>query len=347
MSGPIIVSSGNKLSYVMNAVLLLILVGAGIFGYLAYKSIMDENKKLKDDIVVFKNITENIARSSTQWTTKSDLTNSLKNMLKKEDLDALKDDLDNIGARLTAVGRTVGSIRSRVVKLEKSDTQGETTEPKKTCEKTGEPIDIHNYTTKIQSKTIKDTNSAPIADVSFDASNSKPWGYEVFGKQYKLFTVVGKKDSGQLTFHHELRYSVPKYGDKEYNINIVSSEYKQSSSKNKWFWLNPVLDANFVFGGKVFTAINGWGRDSILSMGADIGLSISSYGETKIDSWFRLFRFGLGYDVERQAGRASFSPISLNIGKPMPLLNNLYIAPSVGFDTGGGITIGFGLGPQF
>lgn len=346
MSSQIIVS-GGRFSNIMNFVLLIIIIGFGVFGYLAYKSIMSENKKLKNEIVVFKNITENLARSSTTWATKDDLKNDLKNMLKKEDLDALGHDLDNLGSRLNAVGKTIGGINYRVSKLEKSDSIGQEQPPKKICEKTGEPIDVHGYTLNIQKKQIKDINNAPVADVEFDAANKKPWGYRVFRKNYRVLTVVGKKDSGQLTFHHDLKYSVPELGKEEYNIPIIASDYRQLSSRNRWFWFNPVLDANFFIGGKVFGINGGWGRDSALSMGVDVGISLSSYGETKIDSWLRLFRFGVGYNIERQAIQGSFSPISINLGKPMPLLTNFYLSPIVAFDTGGGLTVGVGMGPQF
>ena len=55
----------------------------------------------------------------------------------------------------------------------------------------------------------------------------------------------------------------------------------------------------------------------------------------------------LGYDIERQAGHLSFAPFALNIGKPLPLIENLYITPQIGVDTGGAITTGIGIGPSF
>jgi hypothetical protein len=242
----------------------------------------------------------------------------------------------------------VGQVKKKVAQLEASDREGAETLPTRICTETGDPIDVHGYTKKVQIKELIDSNSAPVAKTEFDASKEKPWNYEVYGREYKLATIVGAKDSGQLTFHHQLKYSIPdKDPLKQYPVSIISSDYSQVPLSSKWFWLNPVLDANFFAGGMVHKFADGPGRpDSILSMGADVGISLSSYGETKVDSWFRLFRFGLGYNIERQAGSFSFAPITFNAGKPIPLITNLFFTPQVAIDTAGGLSVNLGIGLQ-
>jgi hypothetical protein len=345
----IVVSSGNKLTSILSFILVALLLGAAVVGYFAYKSLMDENARLTNEVVEFKQLTESLVRSSTQWTTKKDLENYLKGLMTKDDLNALQDDLKKLDSRLTVVGQTVGEVKSKVAQLEASDKEGVETPPAKICKESGDPIDIHGYTKKVQIKELKDSNSAPVAKTEFDASKEKPWNYEVYGREYKLTTVVGEKESGQMTFHHQLKYSVPsKDPDKQYSVNIVSSDYKQVPQSSRWFWLNPRVDANFIIGGMAYKFADGPGRpDNILSMGADVGISLSSYGETKVDSWFRLFRFGLGYNAERQAGSLSLAPFAFNVGKPLPLLTNLYFTPQVAIDTAGGLTVNLGIGPQF
>jgi hypothetical protein len=339
----------NKLTVVLGSVSAVLVVCLIVAGYFAYKSLLDENAKLKNEIVSFKLITKNLARSSTEWATKSDLEKSLKTLMNKKDLRLLKDDLESLKSKLVAVGSTIGSVKRKIAKLEKSDSEGEEKQPVKICKETGDPIDIHGYTKKTQAKKIKDRNSAPVVDVEFDASKDKPWSYEVHGRKYRIITAVGKKDSGQMTFHHQLYYSVPSYDpNKLYPIEILSSEYKQRKLGSKFFWLNPCLDVNFVVGGAIYKFTNGFGRyDNTLSIGADVGLSLSSYGETKIDSWIRMFRLGLGYNSERRSGSLSFTPVLFNIGKSLPLLTNLYLSPQVAIDTGGGILLNMGIGPQF
>lgn len=350
MAEQIVLSNNTgKITAIVSVVLVVLLAGALVIGYFAYKSIMDENTRLANEVVAFKKVTEDLVRSSSRWATKDDLDKELSDLMSKEDLKALRKDLKELGSRLTAVGKTVGEIQGRVSKLESSDQQGEEKPAVKVCKETGEPIDVHGYTKKVQIKELKDSNNAPVAQTQFDASKEKPWSYKVYGKQYRLTTVVGKKESGQLTFHHQLQYSVPsKDPNKLYSINLVSSSYSQAPESNKLFWFNPRIDANFVAGGMVYKFADGPGRpNDILSMGVDLGLSLSSYGPTKLDSWFRLFRFSLGYNIERQACLFSFSPITFNIGKPLPILTNLYITPQVSIDSAGGLTINMGIGPQF
>jgi hypothetical protein len=112
------------------------------------------------------------------------------------------------------------------------------------------------------------------------------------------------------------------------------------------FWLNPTLDVAVFAGGTVYGFADGPGRNSILSTGVDVGVSLSSYGETKADSVLKLFRIGLGYNMERQAGQLSVAPVTFNVGKPLPLITNLYIIPFVAIDTAGGLTLNLGLGLQ-
>jgi hypothetical protein len=326
----------------------ILIVVLGVVGYFAYKALMDENLRLQNEVVEFRTLTETLVRSSSKWATKKDLEDDLKSFMTKDDYNVLRRDIDKLGANLMAVGRTIGTIKRKVSSLEKSDDQGPDNSNIKICED-GKLVDVHGYTQRPQIKLLTDINIAPVAEVQFDASNKKPWSYDVFQRNHYLTTVVSKKASGQMVFHHKLEYSVPeKDKDKKYKVNIVTSDFKQTPEKSKMFWLNPKVDANFFAGGAVYRFADGPGRpNNIVSLGVDVGLSLSSYGPTKVDSWFRLFRIGMGYNIERQAGHFSVAPFAFNMGKPLPLLTNLYLTPQVAVDTGGGITVNLGIGPQF
>jgi hypothetical protein len=195
-------------------------------------------------------------------------------------------------------------------------------------------------------KDLTDVNTAPVAQVKFNAALAKPWEYEVYGREYKLTTIVGKQDSGQMAFDYKLTYSVPEKGTQEYPVKIISSEHMQVQKKNRMFWLNPTLDLSAIGGGTVFQFAPGPGRPSVFSAGVDLGLNLSSYGETKVDSTFKFFRIGVGYNIERQAAQLSLAPITYNLGKPLPLITNLYIGPMIAIDTAGGLTLNLGIGLQ-
>lgn len=338
----------NKLNIILTAISCLLIIGLFVVGYFTWKNLKEENQNLRTQITEFQILTDTLIRSSTSWATKNDLKDQLKLLLTKAELDALKKDMDKLNSDLMVVGKTVGRIEKKIKTLEESDSEIEDTDTSDVvvCPDGG-LIDTHEYTRKIQVKELEDSNSAPVAEVQFDASKDKPWNYTVHQKDYKIVTVIGKEDSGQLSFHHKLTYSVPeKTGEKEYPISVISSDYKQLELKNKMFWLNPTLDVGIFAGGTVYGFAEGPGRNSILSTGVDVGISLSSYGETKADSWLKLFRFGLGYNMERQAGQLSLAPVTFNVGKPLPLITNLYIIPFVAIDTAGGLTLNLGLGLQ-
>jgi hypothetical protein len=327
--------------------LVVLLCGISVVGYFTANSIINSNAKLKNDIIQFKRLTKDLVRSSNKWTTKDDLENYLKSNITKKDFELLKKDLNSVNSDIEAVGKTIGVIGYRISELEGSDERGSSNDNVTICKDDGRLIDIHGYTKHPQIKNINDINDAPIAKIQFNAINSRPWTYEIYGREYNLTTIVGKREDGQLTFHHKLAYSVQGVDTKAYPIHIVSSDYKQLIQENKWFWFNPRIDASFSVGGVVYSLANNFGRsNNILSIGLDIGLSLSSYGETKVDSLLRIFRIGLGYNIERQSGMVSFVPLTFNLGKMVPLLTNLYMFPQIGLDTNGGVILSFGTGFQ-
>jgi hypothetical protein len=342
-----IVIQNSKFGSIMSIVITVLIFTMAIYLYFMFKSLKDENLVLRSEVTEFKKLTDTLVRSSTKWATKEDLENSMVNLLNKEDLKALEKDLNTLNARLTAVGAAVGSIKGKLAELQSSDAVGPDNPNVVTCAD-GKLVDTHGYTKAIQIKELQDINNAPVANVKFDASNAKPWNYYVYGREYKLATIVGTQDNGQMTFYHKLQYSIPEKGDAKYNIELLKSDYIQAPEKSKMFWFNPIIDMNAFIGGNIYKF--GFGSDranSLLSLGVDVGFSFSSYGPNKVDSWFRLFRLGVGYDAERQGAHFSFAPFAFNIGKPLPLLTNLYLAPQIGLDTAGGLTIGVGVGPQF
>ncbi len=342
-----IIVTTSKTNSIMTFVGVVLVAGLIIFGYFAWKSLSNENERLRNEVIGFKQLTSTLIRSSNKWVTKDDLKQQLKSLLSKEDLRALKTDMNGLDSRMSAVGRTIGSINRKISKFKSSDKEGPENPDTVVCDN-GKLVDVHNYTKKPQIKELNDLNKAPVAEVEFNAAKKKPWSYKIYKRNYRLVTVVGKKNSGQLTFHHKLEYFVPDKDSKYYKVELLSSDYMQVPLTNKMFWLNPRLDFNLFVGGNVYGFTQGPGRpNNLFSLGADIGLSLSSYGETTVDSWFRLFRFGVGYNAERQAAHFSFAPFALNIGKPLPLLTNLYLTPQLGIDTAGGLTINVGTGLQF
>jgi len=332
----------NWISYVI----LFFIVGLIVVGYFVWRDLKEENLKLQSEVIKYSELSETLVRSSNQWTTKDDLDKYLKGLLTKEELELLQKDLKKLDAKLISVGQTVGFIKGKVAKLEQSSGEGPDNPNVEHCDD-GRLIDTHEYTKNIQIKELTNSQEAPIGVVEFDASSDAPWNYRIHDQEFFLNTAVGQKDNGQLVFYHNLSYSIPDMGFEKYPIAVLHSEFVQIKKDKKFFWINPTLDFMVFGGGKVYQST--WGlrnRNSIISMGFELGVSLSSYGKTEVDSSVKMFRLSLGYDVERANGRLAITPVLFNIGEPLPLLTNLYIGPQFGIDTSGGLTLTLGLGMQ-
>jgi hypothetical protein len=338
---PVVIVGGSKartgLAIAGFAIVLLLLAAAGYF----MKSLRDENVRLRSEMTQFKALTETLVRSSTQWATKGDVESRMRELLTKEDLKAVKEDLDRLGSHLAAVGKTMGAISRKVSELEKSDSEGPPNALVEKCDD-GRLIDTHGYTKASQIKELEDGNKAPVAKVRFNAAEAKPWSYEVYGREYHLTTIVGRKDDGQLTFHHTLEYGVPDVTGTMFPVTLKTSEYLQVPLSRRMFWWTPALDAGVFAGGRVHSLADG--GEGIFSFGADMGFSFSSYGRTKADSLLRFFRLGAGYDAQRTVAHFSFAPIQANLGDPLPFLTNLWLWPYAAFDTAGGVDAGLAAG---
>jgi hypothetical protein len=325
----------------MVAVLLVFLAVGGLL-----KKLSDENSRMRTEITQQKQLTSDLVRSSTAWATQKGLESQLSALVSKEDLAALRKDLADLRAGLVAVGNTVGSLGRKISGMEASDRQGAPNPVTQSCQD-GRLIDTHGYTKTPQIKEMTDSNSAPVASVAFDASLAKPWSYGVYERRFHLSTAVGKQDDGQMVFYHTLDYSVPEKSDRRYRISLLSSSYSQLVQARRMYWWNPVLDVG-VFAGANIHSLS-WGAGDSggrLSVGAELGISFSSHGYTKVDSLWRFFRAGIGYDASRGTAHLSFSPFAFNVGDPLPLVTNLWLYPHVGIDSGGGLLVGGGIGFQ-
>ena len=119
-----VIVTTSKFNSIMTFAGVILIAGLIVVGYFAWKTLSEENQKLRNEIVEFKVLTDTLVRSSNKWATKSDLKKQLQGLLSKKDFKALENDMDDLGSRLSAVGRTVGTIKRKIATLEKSDREG-------------------------------------------------------------------------------------------------------------------------------------------------------------------------------------------------------------------------------
>jgi hypothetical protein len=167
----------------------------------------------------------------------------------------------------------------------------------------------------------------PFGKASFDASNEKPWTMQYDDISIKVKTIVGEmKDDGLLIFYHTismLNNTRPELKDKEFKLNVVSSEFKQVFDNSKEFRLwSPHVDIAF---DNIFKF-----TDDPYTPGASIGFSIMSYGRTANDNDWRFIRIAGGINSQEKF-YATFEPVQYNLAGLIPLISDMWL--SIGYIT--------------
>lgn len=313
-------------------VYILIIIALGVLGWKVYR---DLKAQVQESQVAFRQLSDELARAQNELATKAELNQMAQDM--DMDLDAIKRDLAKLGADINAVGETVASIEGSVHEDQGSDdTQGhdpgEQPENCKLC-------DVHGYTAETQIKNIQ-LGEMPYGKVSFDASENKPWTLQYDDIDVNVKTVVGKQDkeNGLMIFYHTItttNKSRPDLADKEYKLKITSSEFKQTLDKTKeWYWWAPKVDLQV--DGLLLLEGPTKGR-----FGASLGLSAMGYGYTGNRLDWRILRVGVGLHSNEQP-YLSMEPVKYNIGKHIPLIDDLWIGAGATWDGhwGGSLSIG-------
>lgn len=111
------------------------------------------------------------------------------------------------------------------------------------------------------------------------------------------------------------------------------SEVPAEKLTKKMFWWNPKLDIG----------IAGLFNLSQATWGADVGISIATYGLTKDDVSWKFGRVGIGINKDTNA-YINIVPAQYNIAKHLPLVSNIFVGPSYNFIPNGSSFIGVNIG---
>jgi len=178
-----------------------------------------------------------------------------------------------------------------------------------------------------------DGNSFPVAWVMFYPNRPK-------GEQWKTGTYP-------LEFHERIVLAETDKADKDYRLDVIgetwiennqmketrgqkfpieleSFEWVRRELKDKKWGFNPRISLGFNAGTTMFPSLN---------------MSFFSYGKTKGDMDWKFLTTGIGGNSEDW--QVHLSPASYNIGKPIPLIDNVFLGPYISYD-GSGDT-GFGV----
>lgn len=144
--------------------------------------------------------------------------------------------------------------------------------------------------------------------------------YREQDKQWKIGTF-------ELTSDTKIIISETKDGkNKRYVENHLYSKGKELPIKNseiKWA-IKELNEKLFSFNPRIAL-----GMTVADKLRPELNISLASYGKTNIDMDFRFLTFGLTYDKEIIG---SISPVEWNIGKTLPIIENVFLGPNINWN---------------
>jgi len=268
-----------------------------------------------------------------------DTTRAEKSLATQEDLDNLATELDinldPIKADLKILGANVNGIQ-----VTKVITQGTIIKevsstitipgPAKEVEKIVPGTDPFGYQKNTQVLKLEEPfadKSVPFGEVKFSAFREKPWDVTVSGRKYSVINVLGEDDTGKHYTYSKFSIDVD---GKSYNVDVSQNKLVEEYPENK-FRLNPILNLGFDFGTHV--------SNPEFEMIPNLQVSLFSYGKTKILPEWTFLGLGVGYEMNRKNITFVLSPVDYNLGDVLPLVRNLYVGPTIGYDVKGNFSI--------
>jgi hypothetical protein len=168
----------------------------------------------------------------------------------------------------------------------------------------------------------------------------KQWKTGVYPLEYHTRTIQSEQQDGQWNTYSEVWFENNK--DKasrgiEVPIKIASSEFKQERVEGeRMYWWAPKLNLNADIYGSTDLEAGG---------AAGLSLSLMGYGRTENDLSWQFVDFGVSTSGDDTYFK--FTPIKYNIGRNLPLIDNSFIGPFIGFSTGGDTVFGFSISIPF
>jgi hypothetical protein len=312
-----------------------LLIGSGI---VALISILGLIVKFQHDIILKqkelettilkKDIGNNITRSETDFVTKKDFEDFNKSLDLK--LNPIKEDLEKLGAKVTGTNViTVNSTGGTKQDQNSTGTGNVNPEPPK------DTPDPYGYLKKEQlynlNENFSDGSKVPLGSVGFSAWKPTPWKEVLVPRTYEAVNVLGVDEDGRN--YNYSRFSIIVDG-KRYPVKINDAKFVQETPGGEFRW-NLRFYAGIDAGGYL--------KGSQTALMPNLELSLLSYGNTKADSDWMFLGFGLGYEAFEKRFGFIFSPVNYNIAHHIPMVDNIFIGPSIFVDSHADFGILFGV----
>lgn len=328
---------------------ILLIVGSiitlGLLSVIVYQQVQISHRQqaIEEQVVAQKQLVDNIMRSQSTYATKDDINSFVKD--NGLNLKAIQDDLDKLHSTLTSVNSVkVDSNGVQATNVPSTNTGTKNPSPPATTTVTcdGKELncpnpDQYGYLQKQELLTLNEpfgNVQVPIGSVGFSAWQKDPWQINILPREYHLTSVIGVDENERQTIYNKVSI---KAGDKSYDVEIATAQAQQVYPEAKFSWWNPRLFLGLDGGITVaqFSKAGPIHGEFIPSL----NLGIMSYGRYKTTPDFSILELGVGYGTVSQTVQFVLTPVTYNIGKHLPFMNNTYIGPAVAVGTDGGVSV--------
>jgi len=310
---------------------ILITLGAiltiGALSFIIYKQNEIANRQIaiEAQVVAQKDLIDGITRSSNTYATKDDIDKFI--AANNVNLKAIQDDLDKLNASVTAVNAIIVSSSGQHQTNVPTTSTGPDN-PNPVDPKNQDPYGYQAHQENLDLSEDFSGTRVPIGSVGFSAWQKSPWTINVLPREYHVTTVVGTDENQRTYFYNKFGVKV---NNKEYDVKIATAETKQEYPTAKWSWWNPRLFIGADAGINV-NQVKG-------EFAPSLNIGIMSYGQYKTQPDFSVLQVGVGVGLVSQKPQFSVTPFAYNVGKHIPLMNNLYVGPSLHVNTDGDISV--------
>lgn len=305
------------------AAILLITVSVLLFFVIKnQREIIAKQNSIETSIIEQKQLANDIIRAKSSYVTGD----QLQSLLKENKID-IKKDLDTLRADVKGMNVTV--IKTIYEKQTDVPSDGHEVKPGETVS-----IDKFGYLNNRQYINVSEQfadKQVPFGKVGFSAWKEMPWDKEVFEREYRHVGVLSYDKDGKGYYHN--KFSV-KVDGKEYDIKIDNSSFYEEFPSNHWGF-HPR-----VFVGAGFGSTLPQPKFSSLVSG---GVALFYNGKTSTDPDWIFAIPGIGYDVSNRKVNGELGLAYYNIGHHLPLVDNIFLGPSIGVSFDGKYSILVGL----
>jgi len=286
---------------------------------------------IESEITLQKQLADNILRAQKEWATKKDIEDFAKS--NGVDLKVVQNDLDKLNAKVDGINVVVAkSAEQKFTNISSTGTipGNPGTGPTVDCNGAQLPCpDPYGYQHNTQQLRLDEKFSnvnVPVGQVGFSSWKDKPWDVTVYPRTYTTTTVLGKDENGKEYAYNKMQ--IESNGEK-FEVKLDNSRFLQEYPTPSFSFWNPRLYLG-ISGGMNAQQLN---ADAVPSL----SLAFMSYGQFKAQPAWTFLGLGAGYAMNNQKINFLVTPVSYNVGQHIPLTRNIYVGPSIAFDTLGGV----------